>query len=170
MSGSSQNAQIAAPMTSSAAATMNGACQLPYVTRKPNTIGDRAPVAMQRKVRSDPFVAEVFARNEATKKPWIKAEPSSHMWVARLPGDLGAGTHRVIVEARTETPVEALDQRQCLQVMRPNMVETRLALGGLDRLGDGFHIDAFPKTILFVDGPCFPSYDPEARLQGLRSV
>jgi hypothetical protein len=50
------------------------------------------------------------------------------------------------------------------------MVETRLAFGGLDRLGDGFHIDAFPNTILFVDGPCFPSYDPEARPQGLRSV
>src|SRR4029077_8028389 len=29
--------------------------------------------------------------------------------------------------------------------MRPNMVETRLAFGGLDRLGDGFHIDAFPN-------------------------
>jgi hypothetical protein len=66
------------------------------------TIGERAPALMQRKVRPDPFVAEVFARNEATKKPWIKAEPSSHMWVARLPADLGPGTHRVIVEARTE--------------------------------------------------------------------
>jgi hypothetical protein len=66
------------------------------------TIGERAPIAMQRMARPDPFVAEVFARNEATKKPWIKAEPSSHLWVARLPADLGAGTHRVIVEARTE--------------------------------------------------------------------
>jgi hypothetical protein len=26
---------------------------------------------MERVMRSDPFVEEVFARNEATKKPWV---------------------------------------------------------------------------------------------------
>jgi calcineurin-like phosphoesterase family protein len=36
-------------------------------------IGGRAPVPMQRVRRPDPFVEEVFARNEATKKPWVKA-------------------------------------------------------------------------------------------------
>ena len=41
------------------------------------------------------------------------------------------------------------------------MVETRLTLGGLDRLSDGFHDDAFPKILLFVvDGPCLPPYRP----------
>ena len=65
-------------------------------------IGDRAPIEMVRKTMPDPFVEEVFARNEATKKPWIKAEPSSHMWTARLPADLPPGTHRVVVEAVTE--------------------------------------------------------------------
>ena len=50
----------------------------------------------------DPFVEEVFARNEAMKKPWVKAEVSSHIWTARLPADLAAGAHRVVVEARTE--------------------------------------------------------------------
>jgi hypothetical protein len=65
-------------------------------------IGERAALAMTRVARPDPFVAEVFARNEATKKPWIKAELSSHIWTARLPADLPAGTHRVIVEAITE--------------------------------------------------------------------
>ena len=49
----------------------------------------------------DPFVEEVFARNEATKKPWVKAD-SSHIWTARLPGDLAPGTYRVVVEAATE--------------------------------------------------------------------
>ncbi len=44
----------------------------------------------------------MFARNEATKKSWIKAEISSHVWIARLPADLAPGTHRVIVEATTE--------------------------------------------------------------------
>jgi hypothetical protein len=56
-------------------------------------IGDRAPVAMYRETRLDPFVQELFSRNEATKKPWVKAERSSHIWVARLPSDLEAGTH-----------------------------------------------------------------------------
>jgi hypothetical protein len=38
------------------------------------------------------------------------------------------------------------------------MVEARLTIGGLDRLCDGFHVDAFPKYLLFIDGPCFPPY------------
>jgi hypothetical protein len=66
------------------------------------TIGERTPIAMKRVRMPDPFVDEVFARNEASKKPWIKAEPSSHIWTARLPADLPAGTHRATVEAVTE--------------------------------------------------------------------
>jgi hypothetical protein len=62
-------------------------------------IGGRPPVTMERVVRPDPFVEEVFARNEATKKPWVKAEPSSHIWSARLPADLEAGTHCIAVRA-----------------------------------------------------------------------
>jgi C terminal of Calcineurin-like phosphoesterase/N terminal of Calcineurin-like phosphoesterase len=65
-------------------------------------IGERAPIEMTRVRTPDPFVAEVFSRNEATKKPWIKAEPSSHIWRARLPRDLLVGTHRVVVEAVNE--------------------------------------------------------------------
>jgi hypothetical protein len=65
-------------------------------------IGRRAPVKMQRVVRPDPFVEEVFARNEATKKPWVKAEPSSHIWTARLPGNLEAGTHCIAVRVVDE--------------------------------------------------------------------
>jgi hypothetical protein len=49
-----------------------------------------------------PFVEEVFARNEATKKPWVKAGPSSHVWVARLPADLDAGTHCIEVRVTDE--------------------------------------------------------------------
>jgi 3',5'-cyclic AMP phosphodiesterase CpdA len=62
-------------------------------------VGKRPPVTMERVVRPDPFVEEVFARNEATKKPWVKAEPSSHIWSARLPADLEAGTHCIAVRA-----------------------------------------------------------------------
>jgi 3',5'-cyclic AMP phosphodiesterase CpdA len=65
-------------------------------------IGDRAPVPMQRVRRPDPFVEEVFARNEATKKPWVKAEPCSHLFTARLPADLEPGTHCVAVRALDE--------------------------------------------------------------------
>lgn len=65
-------------------------------------IGEGDALPMARKRRPDPFVEEVFDRNEAVKKPWIKAEPSSHVWVARLPAGLPAGTHRLIVTAVTE--------------------------------------------------------------------
>ena len=50
----------------------------------------------------DPFVEDLFARNEAVKKSWVKAEVCSHIWIARLPHDLEPGAHRVIVEAVTE--------------------------------------------------------------------
>jgi hypothetical protein len=65
-------------------------------------IGDRAPIEMSPRRMPDPFVEDLFARNEATKKPWIKAEVSSHIWTARLPHDLDAGAHRVVVEAVTK--------------------------------------------------------------------
>jgi hypothetical protein len=73
----------------------------------PNTkllyrIGSGDPVMMTRDKRIDPFVEEVFARNEVTKKPWVKADPSSHIWVARLTADLPAGTHCVHVVATDE--------------------------------------------------------------------
>ncbi len=55
--------------------------------------------------------------------------------------------------------METLDQGQRLEIVRPDMVETRLTIGGLDRLDDGFHCDAFPKVnFVFADGPCLPPY------------
>ena len=50
----------------------------------------------------EPLVEDVLDRNVAVKKPWVKAEVSSHMWVARLPAGLPAGTHRVTVTAINE--------------------------------------------------------------------
>lgn len=61
-----------------------------------------APRPMQRVERIDPYVQEVFARNVATKKPWVEAGKSSHLWEARLPADLSPGTHRVHVTASDE--------------------------------------------------------------------
>jgi hypothetical protein len=65
-------------------------------------IGSRDFVKMERVVRSDPFVEKEFALNEATKKPWVKAEPSSHIWSARLPADLDASTHTIMVRVADE--------------------------------------------------------------------
>jgi hypothetical protein len=48
-------------------------------------IGDRAPIEMTRAARPDPFVQEVFARNEATKKSWVEANDCSHIWIAVCP-------------------------------------------------------------------------------------
>jgi hypothetical protein len=56
-------------------------------------IGNAAPVVMTRDARSDPLASELYARNEATKKPWVKAENSSHIWTARLPSNLEPGSH-----------------------------------------------------------------------------
>ncbi len=61
-------------------------------------VGTAAPVAMTRHAMPDPFVQELYARNEAVKKPWVKAEVSSHMWIVRLPS-IGPGTHAATVTA-----------------------------------------------------------------------
>jgi hypothetical protein len=71
-------------------------------TRVKMVIGDRPPIEMTRRSRPDPFVQEVFARNEATKKAWVSADNSSHIWTARLPAGLAPGTYRVVVEASGE--------------------------------------------------------------------
>jgi hypothetical protein len=71
-------------------------------TRVTMVIGKRAPVEMIRTARPDPFVEEVFARNEATKKAWVEADDCSHLWTARMPRDLAPGTYAVAVEATGE--------------------------------------------------------------------
>jgi hypothetical protein len=65
-------------------------------------IGARGPASMIRQTRPDPFVVEVFGRNPETIKPWVKAEPSSHIWVARLPASLKPGAHAIDVHAVDE--------------------------------------------------------------------
>ena len=37
-------------------------------------IRDRPPLEMRRQTMADPFVAELYARNGAVVKPWVKAE------------------------------------------------------------------------------------------------
>ncbi len=71
-------------------------------TRVTRRLGRRAAVAMGKARQPDPFVTQVYARNMDTKKPWVSAIPSSHIWVAWLPSDLGPGTHRADVEVMDE--------------------------------------------------------------------
>ena len=79
-------------------------------------IGERAPVRMKRESRPDPFVKEVFARNQATKKPWAGVELCSHIWVARLPADLEAGTYCIMVRAIDEYDREH-NEHLCLEIV-----------------------------------------------------
>ena len=85
-------------------------------TKAAMTIGDRPPIALARVAMADPFVDELYTRNRAATKAWVKAERSSHIWTARLPADLGAGTHRVVVEATTEYG-ETVSGRVALEIV-----------------------------------------------------
>ena len=57
---------------------------------------------MSRVVRVDPHTNELLIRNAATKKSWVNAIPSSHLFAADLPDDLGPGTYTVTVRAVDE--------------------------------------------------------------------
>ena len=78
-------------------------------TRVTCRVGGRGPTEMARVRRPDPFVEQVFARNAATKKAWVKAEPSTHIWTARLPADLGPGTYRAEIQVVDEYGRERRD-------------------------------------------------------------
>ncbi len=64
---------------------------------------DHGPeIAMRREDRTDPFVAAVYANNREAIKPWVKAERSTHVWAAPLPGDLTPGAHAISIRATDE--------------------------------------------------------------------
>jgi hypothetical protein len=65
-------------------------------------LGDRPPATLTPVARLDPFVVETYERNRDTKKSWVEAVKSSHLWQMTLPGDLGVGAHRVMVRASDE--------------------------------------------------------------------
>ncbi len=65
-------------------------------------VGSNAPAPLVRTRRPDPFVTELFARYPESKKPWVGAVASTHIWTARLPADLPPGAHRILVEGSDE--------------------------------------------------------------------
>ena len=65
-------------------------------------IDDGEFLPMQRVSRADPFMVELFVRNEDTKVAGLRASPSSHVYSADLPDDLEAGTYTVSIRAIDE--------------------------------------------------------------------
>ena len=62
--------------------------------------GDAQPMALVN--RADPYVNELFARNQTSKKSWVSATPSTHLFGADLPDDTPRGIHTLSVEAIDE--------------------------------------------------------------------
>jgi len=65
-------------------------------------MGGRPPREMERRLTFDPHTNELFKRHADTKKGWVNAVPSSHVFVADLPDDLQPGTYTVTVRAIDE--------------------------------------------------------------------
>ncbi len=65
-------------------------------------IDDGPFIPMRRVERADPFMLEVFARNPDTKKSWVQASPSSHLFSADLPDELKPGVYTLSVKAQDE--------------------------------------------------------------------
>ena len=66
------------------------------------SIGNRPYQPLTRLQRLDPFVVQLYERNRDTKKPWVEAGRSSHIWQGGLPTDLMGGTYRVAVRGSDE--------------------------------------------------------------------
>ena len=71
-------------------------------TRVSFSVAGRDSIVMQKVFLKDPLMNEVLQRNKETKKSWVEALPSSHLWMADLPDDLTPGTYTVSVQAIDE--------------------------------------------------------------------
>lgn len=65
-------------------------------------INDGPLLALRRVVRIDPMIQEMFIRNADTKRSWVSAMPSTHLFEADLPDTLVAGVYTVSVVAKDE--------------------------------------------------------------------
>ncbi len=65
-------------------------------------IGEGAPIELERIARKDPHVEELYRRHEKTKKSWVEAVVSTHLFQAPLPKQLAVGTHSLHVRAQDE--------------------------------------------------------------------
>ncbi len=72
------------------------------------SIDNTPPLPLTRTIRPDPFVTQVYGRYPETIKPWVKPQPSSHIWTARLPS-LRFGTYALKIRAVDEYGREHTD-------------------------------------------------------------
>jgi len=82
--------------------------------------------------------------------------------------DVAAAALVEFVLDHVEQPaMQPFDQRQGLEIQRPDVVEARLTFGGLDRLGNGFHVQRPLRLFVYapVARPCLPRSD-DATLKG----
>ena len=66
------------------------------------SVGGGPAIEMRRSYEIDPSANELFLRHADVVKPWVKAEPSSHLWTGDLPDDLAPGTYTLTVRATDE--------------------------------------------------------------------
>jgi hypothetical protein len=52
---------------------------------------------MQRTAACDPFISELLVRDDAVRKAWVDAAPSTHLWKVRLPPGIGPGVSTTAV-------------------------------------------------------------------------
>lgn len=71
-------------------------------TRVEACVSGCSPSVMSRCSRPDPLAQDLFQSAGSTRKPWVRAEPSSHIWQADLPLDLRPGLHRLNVSVLNE--------------------------------------------------------------------
>ena len=57
---------------------------------------------LTRTIRQDPYMLEQFNRHRDTKKSWVEATPSTHLFEGDLDDGLAVGTHTVTVRAKDE--------------------------------------------------------------------
>lgn len=65
-------------------------------------IGDGPARPLERVIRQDPYMLEQYNRHRDTKKSWVEATPSTHLFVADLDDSIGPGTHTVTIRAEDE--------------------------------------------------------------------
>ena len=65
-------------------------------------ISGRSPTILSRAYRIDPMTVQLFHKAGDTRKPWVRAEPSSHIWQADIPQGLDCGLHKLNIKATNE--------------------------------------------------------------------
>lgn len=73
----------------------------------PNTtvqyrLDGKQPAPMERTVRVDPFVERLYQKYKGTQEATSRPEPSSHLWTAPLPSDIGPGAYTITATSKNE--------------------------------------------------------------------